>query len=277
MPDTALDAFPDAIISADSGDRIVRWNPAAQELLGVPAEQALGRTLADIVELTPRDDTGRYPARQWATTDAATVPVEVSAWDSSLDGVTLRHLCLRDASQRVADEAEVARAEALLRRQARYDALTGLANRYELEERLADALSRSRDGQVACVVVDLDGFKPINDSFGHAVGDEILAAVAARLKAAVRDGAERGPDTVARLGGDEFVVLTGTDPAGPAAIVQRIRQALADPISTTAGALRIGASVGIAVSRNDSDADDLLRRADKAMYRTKLARDGADG
>ncbi len=169
------------------------------------------------------------------------------------------------------DEAEVSRAAALLRRQARFDALTGLANLYGLEERLADALTGARDGQIACVL-DLDGLKPINDSFGHAVGDEVLAAVADRLKAAVREGGGRGADTVARLGGDEFVMLTGSDPAGPAAIVQRICLALSGRIATSVGELGIGTSVGIAVSQSDSDAADLLRRATKAMFRTKLAR-----
>ncbi len=272
MPDRALDAFPDAVVTTDDAGITIGWNAAAAALLHLPADVALGQALADLVELTHRDHTGRYPARRWVTAGEVTVPVEVTAWQSS-DGEGLEHhLCLRDATGRVADEAEVARAEALLRRQARFDALTGLANRYELEERLAEALADSRDGQVACVVVDLDGFKPINDSFGHAVGDEVLAAVAGRLKAAVRDGDGRGADTVARLGGDEFVILTGTDPAGPAATVQRVRQALSAPITTSAGPLRIGASVGIATSQSDSDADDLLRRADKAMFRSKLGR-----
>lgn len=272
MPDTALDQFPDAVITTDGAGAVVRWNAAATALLDVSADRALGRPLAELVQLTPRDDTGRHPARQWATSGEVTVPVEVTAWESRTAEGVERHLCLRDATQRVADEAEVARAEALLRRQARFDALTGLANRYELEERLDEALAQARNEQVACVVVDLDGFKPINDSFGHAVGDEVLAAVAARLKAAVRDRDGRGPDTVARLGGDEFVILTATDPAGPAAIVQRIREALAGAITTSAGPLHIGASVGIAISQSDSDGDDLMRRADKAMFRTKLAR-----
>jgi diguanylate cyclase (GGDEF)-like protein len=275
VADTALDRFPDAVISTDVDGTVVRWNAAAAALLDLPPEQALGRVVSDLVHLGPRDTTGRYPARQWATTHRLTVPVEVAVWESGSGAELERHLCLRDATQRVADEDEVARAEALLRRQARYDALTGLANRYELGERLTDALAGSPEGHVACVVVDLDGFKPINDSFGHAVGDEVLAAVAARLKAAVREGNGRGPDTVARLGGDEFVILTATDAAGPAAIVQRVRQALAGPISSSAGPLRIGASIGIAVSRRDGDADDLLRRADKAMFRIKLARNAA--
>jgi diguanylate cyclase (GGDEF)-like protein len=272
-PDTALDHFPDPVISTDSTGHVVRWNVAAVALLQIAAERALGQLLNDVVEITSRDDMGRHPKRKWARTGHVTVAVEITAW--RMPGVgDEHHLCLRDVTQRVAEEADVARAEEVLRRQARFDALTGPANRYELEERLAQALADTHDGQLACVVVDLDGFKPINDSFGHAVGDEVLAAVAARLKSAVRDRQGRALDTVARLGGDEFVILTSTSRASPSAIVERVRDALAGPITTTAGPLSIGASVGIATSLADGDAADLLRRADKAMFRSKLARGG---
>jgi diguanylate cyclase (GGDEF)-like protein len=268
----ALDAFPEAVISHDATGVIVRWNQAATQLLGRSEADVVGWPLEQVLRLSPRNPTGRHPERQWASSDAVTVPVEVTTWQSTGNAGTEHHLCLRDAAERVAGEDEVARAAAVLRRQARFDALTGLANRYELEERLTAALAGADHGAIALLVVDLDGFKPINDSFGHAVGDEMLAAVAARLKAAVREGDGRQTDTVARLGGDEFVILTAADPEGPSAIVRRIRQALEGPITTTAGPLRIGASVGIAMSQSDSDPDELLRRADKAMFRSKLAR-----
>ncbi len=167
MPDTAVDAFPDPVVSTDDHGIVVRCNPVAAALLHVSADAALGRPVDDLLQLTARDDSGRYPARRWVTAGQITVPVELTAWQSSADGVIEHHLCLRDATQRVADEAELARAEALLRRQAPFDALTGLANSYELEERLTAALAHSRDGQIACVVVGLDG---ANTSAGHSPG-----------------------------------------------------------------------------------------------------------
>lgn len=117
------------------------------------------------------------------------------------------------------------------------------------------------------MVVDLDDFKPINDVHGHAVGDEVLTAVAARLTAAVR-----AQDTVARVGGDEFIVLArlaaGTRTAE---LTRHLAAAFSDP-PTSVGPLRVSASIGIAVSENGQDAEELLRRADKAMYRVKLSR-----
>ncbi len=267
----ALDDCPDAVISLDAQDRVVRWNAAAAALLGVQPDEALGRELGDVVRLTARGTTDRFPERQWACArGGAGVAVEVTGWTSTDHGVESRHLCLRDATARLEMEGEQERVEVTLRRQARSDALTGLANRYEFEERLAAALQHEADGagQVALVVVDLDGFKPINDSFGHAVGDEVLAALGQRLAAAVRR-----EDTVARFGGDEFVVLS-TLQAGtnPATMIARLRRALADPVTTSAGQLTVGSSLGVAVSDSDIGMQDLLRRADKAMYRVKLAR-----
>ncbi|MEX2291256.1 MAG: GGDEF domain-containing protein [Mycobacteriales bacterium] len=164
-------------------------------------------------------------------------------------------------------ETEGDRAAAVLRRQARFDALTGLANRYELEEQLTRALEAPEQGRVALLVADLDGFKPINDSYGHAVGDEVLAAVARRLRSCVRDN-----DTVARLGGDEFVILTRVTAAvEPTELAARIRKALRDPVQTSEGVLKVAASLGVAVAELGSDASDLLRQADRAMYRVKLA------
>lgn len=265
-----LDDFPSPVVSVDPHGHIIRWNRAATQLFGVPQDEACGLPLDEVLTLTERDASGQFPERKWAhVPDADAVPVEVTRWSTEVQGVRTDHLCVRDASGRVVVERAQDEETIALRRQARSDALTGLANRYELEDRLAALLSRPEvASRLALAVVDLDGFKPINDTYGHAVGDEVLAAVAQRIAAAVRK-----EDTVARLGGDEFVVLS-TLPAGARAtyVTERIRRALADPISTSAGSFTIGASVGIALADADSDGQDLLRRADKAMYRVKLAR-----
>ena len=146
---------------------------------------------------------------------------------------------------------------------ARQDALTGVANRTALFEALADKLASGR--LVAALYIDLDGFKGVNDVYGHAVGDEVLRAGAARLCGAVRGG-----DIVARVGGDEFVVVSNSLENEDAALVlgRRIRDVLARPISFGASEIEVGASVGIAFA-SDGDPDTLLSDADRALYRAK--------
>ncbi len=157
-----------------------------------------------------------------------------------------------------------------LRHQALHDALTGLPNRVLALDRAEQMLARSRRLQipVAALYVDVDGFKNVNDSFGHAAGDELLRTVATRLQSVVREG-----DTAARLGGDEFVVLVegATLDAGPEVIAERLLEVLRQPydLSDRIGrSLSITASVGIALGERAS-ADELLRDADVALYEAK--------
>jgi diguanylate cyclase len=148
--------------------------------------------------------------------------------------------------------------------QASHDPLTGLANRAAFTERL-EALP----GPAAVVLVDLDGFKQVNDSLGHHAGDLMLVAVAQRLRAGVREG-----DTAARLGGDEFaMLLPGADPAAAQAVVERFLALLAEPVDIEGRALRPRASVGAAVG-DSADPEALLRAADTAMYSVKHAGKG---
>ncbi len=152
---------------------------------------------------------------------------------------------------------------AQLRHQAFHDTLTGLPNRALYAERLDAALEAG--APVTVMLVDLDDFKRVNDDFGHAAGDELLRAVAARLGTCLRAG-----DTVARLGGDEFAVLLspGADPLGVAA---RIVAALGEPVTVEGGTVRVGASVGVATGRSPR----VLRDADHAMYEAKRAGKGS--
>lgn len=269
----ALDDCPAAVVSVAASGVVQRWNAACVHLLGIEADAALGRPLETVLCLEARDRTGRFPERQWAVTTDRRVPVELTTWTSGAGRARASHHWIRDSTAKVAHEEELERAAALLRRQARSDALTGLANRFELTERLGAVLTDMAP-RAALVVVDLDAFKPINDVHGHAVGDEVLTAVAARLTAAVRS-----QDTVARVGGDEFVVLAPLAAgARPSELTRRITAAFADPLTTSVGQLRVGASVGIAVSEDGEDTEELLRRADKAMYRVKISRSaGAAG
>ncbi len=155
--------------------------------------------------------------------------------------------------------------EQRLEADARQDALTGVANRTALFESLGIKLAGGR--RVAALYIDLDGFKNVNDVFGHAVGDEVLRTVAARLSGVVRTG-----DIVARVGGDEFVVVSDSfeDPSEAVALGCRIRDVLARRVSISATHVDVGASVGIAFVRG-ADADSLLSAADQALYCAKRA------
>ncbi len=178
-------------------------------------------------------------------------------------GVLARSLASAE-SQRAALEDE-------LRQQALEDPLTGLANRTLFKNRVEHALSRRRENGkgLAVAFLDLDDFKTINDSLGHAAGDELLIAVAQRVRESVRTS-----DTTARLGGDEFAVLLDDieDVAVPA---QRILQSLAKPIELEGQPVVVNGSVGIALHEPGQTAADLLRNADVAMYKAKGEGKGA--
>ncbi len=150
-----------------------------------------------------------------------------------------------------------------------YDALTGLPNRRLLSERMKEAMAAALEGgtQLAVCFLDLDAFKPVNDRYGHAVGDRILVAVAARLREQVRES-----DTVAHVGGDEFVLLLGglENPIECANAVDRVIKMLARPYEVDGEELRVTASAGVTLYPRDShDADTLLRHADNAMFKAK--------
>ena len=154
---------------------------------------------------------------------------------------------------------------------AHFDALTMLPNRLLLADRLRQAMSQSqrRKQAVAVVFLDLDGFKAVNDQYGHGTGDELLVVVSQRMKGALRDG-----DTLARIGGDEFVaVLVDLDQSEDAEpVLERLLQAAADPVTLGAAEIQVSASMGIAVyPRDGTHADLLLRRADQSMYQAKQA------
>lgn len=154
---------------------------------------------------------------------------------------------------------------------ATHDALTGLANRATLEDRLRNALARARrEGSgFGLVFLDIDGFKEVNDRLGHAAGDELLKAIAGRLKQSVRE-----TDLVARLGGDEFVVLLERiqQPEHAAPVAEKIRRSLAAPFEVDGAVPAVSASLGFALYPRDGEDDrTLMRRADEAMYAAKQA------
>ena len=194
------------------------------------------------------------------TRDGALLEVEVTGHAVEWEGATARLVLALDVTER-------RRLEAQLRRQAFHDELTGLANRALFRDRLEHAIARAtRAGQPLCVqFLDLDGFKRVNDSLGHAVGDALLVAVARRVALAVRAG-----DTVARLGGDEFAILLECAHQGEAeAIATRIIDACRPPFRVDDRDVSVGVSVGIAAHQPGISADELQRNADTAMYEAK--------
>ncbi|MDD1612221.1 MAG: PAS domain S-box protein [Methylococcaceae bacterium] len=155
---------------------------------------------------------------------------------------------------------------------AHYDSLTGIPNRMLLVDRLRQAIVRAkrRSQQLAVVYIDLDGFKAINDKYGHAAGDQLLMVLATRMKQCLRDS-----DTIARLGGDEFVAVLVDLPDIQTGVplIQRLLAAAAQPADFKKHSLRVSSSIGVAyyAPTDDTDAEQLLRQSDQAMYQAKLA------
>ena len=206
----------------------------------------------------------RQVAERQSWLEAARADLELRVQDRTAE--------LAAANQALVHEVDVRRqAEVQLQRQARYDPLTGLPNRLLALDRLEQAMHEAdRNRQFAVLLfIDLDDFKKVNDSLGHAAGDELLVEAARRLLGTVRLS-----DTVARLGGDEFViVLNGVDEAvGSQAVAQKVLAAFARPFKLGGHALFVTPSVGMAVYPGDADdAAGLLRNADLAMYEAKEA------
>ena len=163
------------------------------------------------------------------------------------------------------DVTERRRAETQIAYMAHHDALTGLANRILLRERIQAALADCGDQQLAVFCLDLDRFKAVNDTLGHPVGDTVLRMAASRLNACVRE-----TDTVARLGGDEFAIVASLAPPDARALAARVVEEISQPYPLEGQRLAIGISIGIALAPTDgSDPDALLKNADLALYRAK--------
>jgi diguanylate cyclase (GGDEF)-like protein/PAS domain S-box-containing protein len=193
---------------------------------------------------------------------------------------------IQDMNDRKRAEREARRACRRLTRQAGHDALTGLPNRTLFKDRLQQAIERARrdpDFQFAVLFLDLNRFKLVNDSLGHAVGDRLLVAAAERLRCCLRPGdmvskSQARAATIARLGGDEFTVLLKglRTPADARAVAERLAQELTQPFNIDGNEIFTSASIGIAHSLGGTySADDLMRGADAAMYRAKALGDGS--
>jgi diguanylate cyclase (GGDEF)-like protein/PAS domain S-box-containing protein len=270
-----VELLPDAIWIS-SGGRIVFANPAALRMFGATtSEELLGSAEMERIAAP-----FRASAAEWAMLDLQMVherqrsTMQLVRMDGDLVDVEFFGCAIRfnseEAVMNVAhDITERLLHEKAIKHQATHDQLTGLPNRALFLDRLSHAIRRAErhKDSLAVIFVDLDKFKHINDTLGHAVGDELLRSVASTLRACVRDF-----DTVARLGGDEFVLLLDS-PLGdttPGMIAERIGLRLAEPVLLAGQEHMTTGSMGLSLYPNDGvQAEELLRQADIAMYRAK--------
>ncbi len=262
----------------DSQNVILEVNPGFTEITGYSAEDVLGRSPSLLSsglqssefyaqmwqELT---EFGHWEGEIWNRRKSGEVYAERLSISTINDaeGQLCYYLAIfSDISRSKAQQAE-------LERIAHFDVLTGVPNRRLLSERMSQALARARRGNsiLAVCCFDLDGFKPVNDVYGHKAGDQMLIEISQRLQRSLRE-----VDTLARVGGDEFVLLltelSSADECLP--ILERVLHSVSEPVSLDGREVSVSASIGVTLFPTDnSDPDTLLRHADMAMYRAKDA------
>ena len=272
-----MDSAVEAIVTADALGHIESANPAAEAFFGWTEAELVGRPIGDIVPAlaSTAERSGLKDVRweeeehmvEGMRKDGAALPIDVSLAATSVGGSEMFTVIARDATVRKLHEDQ-------LEHQATHDPLTGIANRKLFDELLVRAVFRAERSRraIAVLYMDLDGFKDVNDVFGHQAGDRVLAETSRRLESVIRPG-----DIVARMGGDEFVVLCENlvSPDDAEKIATRIVQAIGRPIPVAAGVATVTASVGIAIGSLGESAASIVARADEAMYRTK--QDGKAG
>ncbi len=272
-------AAQEGVIITDADNRILDVNPAFTVITRYERDEVLGRS-PDFLSSEQRDSESY--AELWRTLD------ETSAWRGeawnrrksgeiypvqlSITAVRSSHGVVTHYVAVFSDISQIKAQEQQLKLIAHYDPLTGLPNRRLLVDRIQLALAQTRrsGGNMAVAVLDLDDFKPINDTHGHEAGDHVLKEVGRRLSETLRGG-----DTAARLGGDEFVLVLMelTDAAHCAQALERVIAAIAAPIDLpSAGPVTVSASLGATLfplDGGETEPDTLLRRADRAMYIAK--------
>ena len=274
--DMAINNMSQGLCFFDAAHRLIVCNQRYIEMYDLPPDRVTpGMLLSEIVDM--RFEAGSFPAMSreeylhWRTK----VAVSADPTDSIVElrnGRTfkIRHRPMRDFGWVATHEdiTEQRQAELKIEYMAHHDALTDLANRVLLNQRLESALDRVAAPEMLAVHhLDLDQFKAVNDTFGHAAGDKLLKVVAERLRGLVRD-----TDTIARTGGDEFVIvqIPIADPAEATLLAQRIIAAMSEPVDLDGHQAVIGASVGIATGPGEGlSPDKMLRNADLALYRAK--------
>jgi diguanylate cyclase (GGDEF)-like protein/PAS domain S-box-containing protein len=268
-----LDNAADAIVTIDADGVLVSANAATARLFGYPSAHLAGLPLAVLVPPGSDETVCRMLTRlAHAAPDQRELhglhaqgerfPLSISVARVLLPTEHLYVCILHDLTEQY-------RSQERIYRLAHHDSLTGLENRFALGIRLEQQLAQARRSgeSVAVLFIDLDHFKKINDSHGHAAGDQLLIGAAHRMRDLLRD-----VDTLGRLGGDEFVIVLGgpLTPDSVSAVAVRLVQSLSQPYHLNEGTVHSGASVGVALYPSDGeDATTLLRHADTAMYAAK--------
>jgi diguanylate cyclase (GGDEF)-like protein/PAS domain S-box-containing protein len=267
------------VSDSDTG-RFLEVNQGGCEMFGYTYDELIGRDIASLSSGTnPYTQAG---AQEWILKARARGP-QTFEWHSKAKNGRLfwSEVCIRCTTYgnrqvvlaTLRDISERKEAEAQIVRLARYDLLTGLPNRGVFIEAIRQAAARAeRDGRLYAVLfLDLDHFKDVNDTLGHPAGDELLRAVAGRLRGALRDS-----DVVARFGGDEFAALVELhEPSDAATLATDVIGALKAPFAIQGNQICIGTSIGIAVHAPGADVETLMSHADVALYRAKS--DGRGG
>jgi diguanylate cyclase (GGDEF)-like protein/PAS domain S-box-containing protein len=273
-----LNSIGDAVLSTDTSGHVTYLNLVAERMTGWSRDEASGQPLTEVFRII--DGVTREPARNplaLAVRLNKTVEVTPNCVLIRRDG---SEAAIEDSASAIYDRGGqvigavvvfhyVSAARAMTLRTAQHYFLTDLPNRMLLNDRLtqAIALARRRGNHLAVLFVDLDRFKLVNDSLGHAIGDQLLRSVAERLVTCMRSA-----DTVSRQGGDEFVVLLShiEHAEDAAASARKVLTALSEPQGIAREALQITASIGVSIYPDDGhDGEALIRRADAAMYRAK--------
>ena len=279
--DTVIENIPMPLVVKDpQTKKFVFVNHAYEAFIGKPREALIGQTVFDIY---PEENAQAVDERDIEAVEGAATGTGLGLIQAELAATTARGQRVINTWRLVApgddetpgmlitvfeDVTDRRKAEEQIVHMAMHDALTGLSNRTDFQSRLREALARvARGGQLAVMCLDLDNFKNINDALGHAIGDDLLKAVAARLQQCMRE-----VDVVARLGGDEFAIIQNAldGPGDAAALAQRIRDEICRPFDLGGVQAVVNSSIGIAVAPADStDPEQLLKQADMALYAAK--------
>ena len=271
------ESLPEGLFLVDVDQRIVFTNQRLTSILGVGDVTAVPELLANLSPAS-RDELTAALSAAMSDHDSRRIEIEVvhpgtgaGRWCLANVTVLPDDEGLSGAIVTLSDVTEIALLREELRHQATYDPLTGCLNRAATFTALRQILGDDRSDSTAIFYLDLDGFKTVNDTLGHAVGDDLLAEAAHTMKAQVRTG-----DVVGRVGGDEFVVIChGVGrPHEALAAAARLQEALAH-IDVAGHPVRVSASIGVTTSAPGTTLQDLLSRADEAMYQSKRRRDRA--
>lgn len=269
----------EGIMLTDAANKIIDVNDAFTHISGYSRTEVLGRNPS---LLSAGRHGAEFYSEMWERLHRNDY-WQGELWNRRKNGEVYPELLtisiVRDSDHRIqhyvgvfADISTYKRHEQELEHMAHYDALTRLPNRVLLMDRLQQAMAQAsrQKQQVVLVYIDLDGFKRVNDTYGHAAGDQLLVVVSNRMKSAIREC-----DTIARLGGDEFAVVVGgvTDIQDTVAVLNRLLSFAVEPVTIGNITTQVSASLGVTCFPQDgeADADQLMRQADQAMYQAKLA------